>query len=132
MENNTTNETVREEELAELCRNAMNETIDCVVESASIFDDIKVVIGALGILAAIGIWGYKKYQELSADGKITIDEILSVLDEAEDKMEEAEEQLEVLAKAYDKYKVVELRDMLKEKGLSTKGNKAELIARLEE
>tara|TARA_R110000824_G_scaffold247765_4_gene436841 strand:- start:536 stop:934 length:399 start_codon:yes stop_codon:yes gene_type:complete len=132
MQNNSTNETIEEDVLANLCKDAMNETIDCVVDASSIFDDISIVIGALGILAAIGVWAYKKYQVLNADGKITLDEILDVLDEVEDKAKEVKEQIEVLDKTLDKYKVTELRVMLKEKGLVTKGTKSELIARLEE
>ena len=117
MENNTT---------------IIDDCLDCISESSSILDDIEIILVAGAALLGIAVWGYKKYKELNADGKITFDEILDVIDDVEDKMEEAEEQIEVLVKANDKYKVVELRDMLKEKGLSTKGNKAELIARLEE
>tara|TARA_R110002020_G_scaffold416220_1_gene625508 strand:- start:74 stop:427 length:354 start_codon:yes stop_codon:yes gene_type:complete len=117
MENNTT---------------IIDDCLDCISESSSMLDDIEIILVAGGALLGIAVWGYKKYKELKADGKITLDEILDVLDDVEDKIEEAEEQIEVLTDAYDKYKVTELRVMLKEKGLSTKGNKAELIARLEE
>ena len=68
---------------------------------------------------------------MMADGEITLDELLGAVDEAKDKIDEAEEHLEVLEKAYDKYNVAELKDMLKEKGLPVGGKKADLIARLE-
>ena len=61
----------------------------------------------------------------------TLDELLDVIDEAKDKAEEAEEQLEVIEGTLEKYKVSDLKSMLKEKGLPVSGNKAELIERLE-
>ena len=117
MENNTT---------------IIDDCLDCISESSSMLDDIEIILVAGAALVGIAVWALKKYKTVMADGELTIDEILSSLNEAEDKIEEAEEQIEVLTDAYDKYKVTELRVMLKEKGLSTKGNKAELIARLEE
>ena len=117
MENNTT---------------IVDDCLDCISESSSMLDDIEIILVAGAALVGIAVWALKKYKTVMADGELTIDEILSSLNEAEDKIEEAEEQIEVLTDAYDKYKVTELRVMLKEKGLSTKGNKAELIARLEE
>lgn len=131
-DNNTTNETIIEQDLADVCLNALNETVACVAESGSIFNDIEIILGACAILLGIGVWAYRKYLMLSADGKFSLDEILDVLDEAKEKAEEVKEQVEVLEDTLNKYKVTELRVMLKEKGLSTKGNKSELIARLEE
>ena len=106
--------------------------VDCVESSSGLLDDIEMVLVAGGALLALGAWGYKKYKSMMADGKITLDELLEAVDETKDKLEEAEEHLEVLEKAYDKYNVAELKAMLKEKGLPVGGKKADLIARLED
>ena len=78
----------------------------------------------------------KTFSKSKADGIVLgsaiIKEIQKKNDETKDKLEEAEEHLEVLEKAYDKYNVAELKAMLKEKGLPVGGKKADLIARLEE
>tara|TARA_R100000152_G_C6700637_1_gene130245 strand:- start:349 stop:723 length:375 start_codon:yes stop_codon:yes gene_type:complete len=114
-----------------------NTTIaDCVADcveaaSSSIFDDIEMVLVAGGALLGLASWGYMKYKSMMADGKITLDELMDAAKEGKDKLEEAEEHIEVLEKVYSEYKVAELKTMLKEKGLSTSGVKAELIARLE-
>ena len=53
--------------------------------------NIETLIWIGGLLAIIGPalwWGYKKYQLLNADGKITLDEIIDVADEVKDKAEE--------------------------------------------
>ena len=105
---------------------------DCVEASSGLLGDIEMVLVAGGALLALAAWGYQKYKAITADGKITLEELLDVVDEAEDKLEEAEEHLEVLEKAYDKYNVAELKAMLKEKGLPVGGKKADLVARLEE
>ena len=104
---------------------------DCVEASSGLLDDIEMVLVAGGALLALAAWGYQKYKSMMADGKITLDELLEAVDETKDKLEEAEEHLEVLEKAYDKYNVAELKAMLKEKGLPVGGKKADLIARLE-
>ena len=106
--------------------------VDCVESSSGLLDDIEMGLVAGGALLALGAWGYKKYKSMMADGKITLDELLEAVDETKDKLEEAEEHLEVLEKAYDKYNVAELKAMLKEKGLPVSGNKADLVARLED
>ena len=105
---------------------------DCISSSSSVLDDIEVVLVAGGALLALAAWGYQKYKSMMADGKITLDELLDAVDDVKEKVEEAEEQIEILEKAYDKYNVAELKDMLKEKGLPISGKKADLIARLED
>ena len=97
----------------------------------TLLNDIEVVLVAGGILVGIALWARNKYKTMMADGKITLDELLDVIDEAKDKAEEAEEQLEVIEETLSKYKVSELKSMLKEKGLPVSGTKAELIERLE-
>ena len=122
--NNTTTET---------CMNALNETIDCVVlGSSSIFDDIEVIIVALAALAGIGVFLYKKYLVLNADGKITLDELLDSIDEVNEKVEEAKKEVAKIESTLASKNVTELKEMLKEKGLSVKGKKADLIARLQD
>lgn len=126
--NNTT-----EEDFAETCMNALNETIECVVlGSSSIFDDIEVIIVALGVLAGIGVFLYKKYLKLNADGKITLDELLDSVDEVKDKVKEAKKEVAKIESTLASKNVTELKEMLKEKGLSVKGKKADLIARLQD
>ena len=105
---------------------------DCISSSSSLLDDIEVVLVAGGALLGLAAWGYKKYKSMMADGKITFDELLDAVDDVKEKVEEAEEQIEILEKAYDKYNVAELKEMLKEKGLPISGKKADLVARLED
>ena len=47
-------------------------------------------------------------------------------------LKKAEEQLEIIEKTLGEHNVAELKAMLKEKGLPVGGNKADLIARLED
>lgn len=114
-----------------------NTTADCLVDcveaaKSSIFDDIEMVLVAGGALLGLAAWAYKRYKLMMADGEITLEELLDAAKEGKDKLEEAEEHFAVIEKVYSEYKVSELKEMLKEKGLSTSGVKAELIARLEE
>jgi len=87
----------------------------------------------LGLAAAVGagaIWGLKKYQQINADGKITLDEVLGAVEEGEkfaDKIVDAAEDLE---EALETKKKAELIAIAKEKGLSTTGTKADLIERI--
>ncbi len=123
MSNNTT---------AETCINALNETIDCIpLETSSLFDDIEVVLLAVAALLGILAWGMKKYKSLNADGKITLDEVLDSLGEVKEKAKEAESEIKKIEKTLDSHNVAELKEMLKEAGLSVKGKKADLVARLE-
>ena len=128
MQNNTT---------TEQCLDALNETVACVSETGSLFDDIEIVLVALAALLGIVAWGMKKYKSLNADGTITLDEMIDSIDEVKEKASEVEENLAVIEETVAKHvdldslTVAELKLMLKEKGLAISGLKADLIARLE-
>lgn len=123
MSNNTT---------AETCLNALNETIDCIpLETSSLFDDIEVILLAVAALLGIAAWARQKYLSMMADGKITLDEIIDSVGEAKVKAAEAEAEIEKIEKTLASHNVSELKAMLKEAGLSVKGKKADLVARLE-
>jgi len=126
-ENNTTGQI----EPAEICYNALNETVACVSESASIFDDIEVILLSIGVLLGIAAWAKQKYASMMADGKITLDELTDSIGEAKEKAAEAEEAIKDIETTLESHNVTELKAMLKEAGLSVKGKKADLIARLE-
>ena len=119
--NNTTNTT------KETCLNALNETIDCIpFNSSSLLDDIELILLSLVALAGIGVFLYKKYLVLNADGKITLDELLDSVDEVKEKAEEAKEEIEKIEKTLNSHNVAELKEKLKEAGLSVKGKKQTL------
>ena len=124
--NNTSNTTT------ETCLNALNETIDCIpLDSSSLLDDIELILLSFSALVGIGVFLYKKYLVLNADGKITLDELLDSVDEVKEKAEEAKEEIEKIEKTLNSHNVSKLKEMLKEAGLSVKGKKADLVARLE-
>lgn len=122
MENNTT---------AEVCYNALNETIECVAESSSILDDIEVILLAVAALLGIAAWAKQKYAKMMEDGEITLDEVIDSMGEVKEKVAEAKEEIEKIEKTLDSHNVAELKAMLKEAGLSVSGKKADLVARLE-
>ena len=55
---------------------------------------IELALVLIGILSAAGLWGWKKYQKWSADGKITLDEVLADGHQIVDKIEEVKEDIE--------------------------------------
>lgn len=122
MENNTT---------AEVCYNALNETIECVAESSSILDDIEVILLAVAALLGIAAWAKQKYAKMMEDGEITLDEVIDSMGEVKEKVAEAKEEVEKIEKTLDSHNVAELKAMLKKAGLSVSGKKADLVARLE-
>jgi len=95
------------------------------------FDDIEVILVAVAALLGILAWGMKKYKALNADGKITLDEVIDSLGEVKEKAKEVEAEIKKIEKTLDSHNVAELKEMLKEAGLSVKGKKADLVARLE-
>ena len=121
-ENNTT---------AEICYNALNETIECVAESSSILDDIEVILLAIAALLGIAAWAKQKYTKMMEDGEITLDEVIDSMGEVKEKVAEAKEEVEKIEKTLDSHNVAELKAMLREAGLSVSGKKADLVARLE-
>jgi hypothetical protein len=121
-ENNTTVE--------EACKNALNETIACISGSSSLLDDIEVILIAILALLGIAAWAMNKYRTLNADGNITLDEIIDSMDEVKEKAAEAKAALETIEETLQSKNVVELKAMLRERGLAVSGKKSELIARL--
>lgn len=115
------------------CLDALNETVSCVSETGSMFDDIEVILLSIAVLLGIAAWARNKYKTLNADGVITLDEMIDSVGEAKEKAAEAEEALkeieDTLAK-YDLMTVAELKAALKEKGLAVSGKKADLVARI--
>lgn len=79
------------------------------------------------IAAGLGLGAYKYYKKLMADGKITLDEVLDLVDDVKDAVED----LPSLSKIK-KMKKDELIGLCKDNGLEVSGTKAELISRLEE
>lgn len=123
-ENNTTT-------VEEVCRNALNETISCVSgSSSSLLDDIEAILISVAVLLGIAAWAMKKYRTLNADGNITLDEVIDSMDEVKEKAAEAKEELQTIEATLQSHNVVELKAMLKERGLAVSGKKADLIARL--
>ncbi len=79
------------------------------------------------IAAGLGLGAYKYYKKLMADGKITLDEVLDLVDDVKDAVED----LPSLSKIK-KMKKDELIGLCKDNGLEVSGTKADLISRLEE
>ena len=130
MTNNTT---------AETCLNALNETIDCIpLDTSSLLDDIEVILLSVAALLAILAWGMKKYKELSADGSISLDEVIDSMSEIKEKVAEVKEEVETIEETVGKHvdldslTVAQLKEKLKKAGLSVSGKKAELVQRLKD
>ena len=85
-------------------------------------------IGVAAVAGAFGLWLYQAYKQASADGKVTLDEIIDIATEAAGRVDEALKTVEEL----ESMKKADLQDLLRYHGLPTSGNKAELIARLRE
>ena len=56
-------------------------------------ENAELWLAALGAVAGLGVWGYKKWLKLK-EGGITLDEVLDAVEEAADKAEEVKEQVE--------------------------------------
>jgi DNA-binding PadR family transcriptional regulator len=73
---------------------------------------------ALGTaVAAFGVWGLRKYAQLSADGKISLSEVLDAVDEAEDMVKEIADAVEDVEEELDpeaKDKLDELKEKAKD------------------
>ena len=94
--------------------------------------EMELWIAALAATLALVVWGLKKYKTIMADGKISLDEVIDTLTESESKIDDVADAVESVADAMEAKKKAELIELCKEKGLSTSGTKAELIARLAE
>lgn len=79
------------------------------------------------IAAGLGLGAYKYYKKLMADGKITLDEVLDLVDDVKDAVEDLPSLSQIK-----KMKKDELIGLCKDNGLEVSGTKADLISRLEE
>ena len=89
--------------------------------------EVEMIVLYICIAAGLGLGAYKYYKKLMADGKITLDEVLDLVDNVKDAVED----LPSLSKIK-KMKKDELIGLCKDNGLEVSGTKAELIIRLEE
>jgi len=89
--------------------------------------DIEMIILLAAIAVGLGLAGYRTYKKLMADGEITLDEVLELVDD----IKELTDDLPSLS-AMKKLKKDELIALANEKGLAVDGTKADLISRLKE
>ena len=92
--------------------------------------EMELWIVALAAILGLVIWGLKKYQKVTADGKVSLDEIIDTLTESEGKIDDVVDAVEDVVDAMEAKKKTELVELCKAKGLPTSGTKTELIARL--
>lgn len=86
-----------------------------------------MIILIAAIAVGLGLAGYKTYKKLMADGKITLDEVMDLVDD----LKELTDDLPSLS-AMKKLKKNELVSLANKKGLAVDGTKADLISRLKE
>ena len=58
-------------------------------------ENVELWLAALGAVAGLGVWGYKKWLKLK-EGGITLDEVLDAVEEAVDKVEDAKDEIDEL------------------------------------
>lgn len=78
---------------------------------------IELWIALGGAVAALGVWGLRKYAELSADGKISLSEVLDAVDEAQDMVEDIADAVDDVEENLDpeaKNKLEDLKDKAKD------------------
>tara|TARA_B100000902_G_C27107753_1_gene812023 strand:+ start:570 stop:767 length:198 start_codon:yes stop_codon:yes gene_type:complete len=56
--------------------------------------EIEIWLPVAALVAAFGVWAYKRYQVIMADGKVSLDEIIDAVTEGTDKVEEIQEAVE--------------------------------------
>lgn len=61
--------------------------------------ELEVLIAAGVAISALVVWALRKYKSMMLDGKITLDEILSSIDEAEKLIGDVEEAVEDVQEA---------------------------------
>lgn len=61
--------------------------------------ELEIWIGAGTAILALAVWGLRKYKSMMADGSISLDEILSSINEAEELIEDVEEAVEDVQEA---------------------------------
>jgi len=89
--------------------------------------EVEMIVLYICIAAGLGLGAYKYYKKLMADGKITLDEVLDLVDDVKDAIEDLPSLSQIK-----KMKKDELIGLCKDNGLEVSGTKADLISRLEE
>ena len=93
--------------------------------------EIAVVLGLVVIWGSVCVWAYKKYKQIVADGVVTIEEIIDVVEDGAQKIKEALGETDDL-KGLSRMKKGALISLCKKYGLDDAGTRADLIARLKE
>lgn len=71
------------------------------MELALDIDTLLLAVAVLAIIVPAAVWGLRRYQQLMADGKITLNEALDAIEDAADVAEAAKDEIE---DAIDKHK----------------------------
>jgi hypothetical protein len=89
--------------------------------------DVYFYVGGAAVLIGLGLWVWQKYGQITADGKITIGELISAVKEGEAEVIDALEKIEEL----EKMRKADLQDICRKHGLNVSGTKAELVDRIQ-
>ena len=89
--------------------------------------EIYYYAGAVAVLLGLGLWAYRKYQTVMADGKVTIGELIDAVKEGEAEVLDALEQIEEL----EGMRKADLKEICRKHGLNVSGTKAELVDRIQ-
>jgi hypothetical protein len=66
--------------------------------------ELEVWLGLLAAVLAFGVWGLKRYQAVTADGKVTLDEVIDTIDESEELIDNVVSEAEKVEAALDEAK----------------------------
>ena len=61
--------------------------------------ELEVWLGLVAAVAALTLWGLKRYQQITADGKVTLDEVIETIEESEPLIDEVADEVENVVNA---------------------------------
>jgi len=61
--------------------------------------ELEIWLGLLTAVLAFGIWALRRYQAVQADGKITLDEVITTIDESEEFIDDIVDEAEKVVSA---------------------------------
>ena len=61
--------------------------------------ELELWLGLVAVLGAAALWAMRKYQEVNADGKITLDEVINIAEEGEEHADAIADEVEKIEEA---------------------------------